>query len=283
LSKIAIIMLVHKNENQVNRLIKHLSKDFDIFVHIDKRLSINIIKKDNVFLYKKYKTYWGSFNLILATLFLLTEAHKKGYERYILISGQDLPLKTNAEINTFFDNNYFEYLEIEKIPRKNGWPDMNRLAHYHINCIYGKEDNKKLKYKLFYRIHRKIVRIISICIPRKLEYDFYGGWQWMNLTRVCVEKIFEYLKTDKKYLKRYKWTRCTDEIFFQTIIHQINDLKIKNECLRYVDWESGPEYPRTLRINDYKNIMKTNNLFARKFDETVDMEIIDKIYKAIGG
>jgi len=276
-------MLVHKNENQTNRLIKHLSKDFDIYVHIDKRLSIKIIEQDNVFIYKKYKTYWGSFNQIMGTLFLLIEAHKKGYERYLLISGQDLPLKTNLEIITFFENNDFEYIEIEKIPRKDGWPDMNRLIHYHINCIYGKEDNEKLKYKLFYRIHRKIIHIISLCIPRKLEYDFYGGYNWFNLTKSCIEKIFEYLESDKKYIKRYKLTRCSDEIFFQTIIHQIKGLNIKNECLRYIDWESGPEYPRTLRINDYEKIMESKYLFARKFDESVDIKIIDKIYSTIGG
>jgi len=276
-------MLVHKNENQVNRLIKHLSKDFDIYAHIDKRFSMKMHDQDNVFVYKKFKTYWGSFNLIMGTLFLMTEASKKGYERYILLSGQDLPVKTNKEINTFFENNDFEYIEIEKIPHKNGRPDidMNRLAHYHQNCKYhGQEE--KIKYRLFYRIHRKIFHIISKCRPRKLEYDFYGGWQWMNLTKCCVEKIFEYLKSDKKYLKRYKRTRCADEIFFQTIIHQIKELEIKNECLRYMDWDSGPEYPRTLRINDYEKIMETKNLFARKFDETVDTEIIDKIYKAVG-
>jgi hypothetical protein len=279
MSKIAILILVHKNKNQVNRLIKHLSKDFDIYVHIDKRYSMNINEQDNVFVYKIYKTYWGSFNQIMGTLLLLSEAHNKKYERYILISGQDLPLKTNEEINIFFNNNNFEYIEIDKIPRKDGWPDMNRLAHYHQNCKYrGNED----KYKIFYRIQRKILNIISKYKPRKLEYDFYGGANWINLTKECVERIFEYLKSDTKYINRYKWTRCTDEIFFQTIIHQINDLNIKNDSLRYIDGESGPEYPRTLRINDYEKIMSTENLFARKFDETVDMEIINKIYAAVG-
>jgi hypothetical protein len=280
MSKIAILMLVHKNEKQVNRLIKHLSKDFDIYVHIDKRLSLNIFEKDNVFIYKKYKTYWGSFNQILGTLLLLSEAFKKVYERYILISGQDLPIKTNNEIKTFFENNIFEYIEIEKIPNKDGWPDMNRLAHYHHNCKYpGKED--KIKYNIFYRIHRKIFNIISKYIPRKLEYDFYGGANWFNLTNKCVENIFNFLESDKKYINRYKLTRCADEIFYQTIIHQINGLYIINECLRYYDFKSGPDYPRTLRINDFEKIMKTDNLFARKFDETVDIEIIDKIYTAI--
>jgi len=274
-------MLVHVNENQVKRLIKHLSKDFDIYVHIDKRKTIKIHEQDNVFVYRKYKVYWGSFNQIMGTLFLLKEAHMKRYERYILISGQDLPLKTNKEINAFFENNDFEYLEMEKIPDKDGWPDMNRLAHYHQNVKYHRQD-KNIKYKVFYRIQRKFFHIISKYRPRKLEYDFYGGSNWINLTENCVQNIFEYLKSDKKYVKRYKLTRCTDEIFYQTIIHQIKGLKIKNNCLRYTDWESGPEYPRTLRINDYDKIVGSNGIFARKFDETVDMEIIDRIYQIAG-
>lgn len=100
--RIAIMMLVHNNERQVQRLINYLSNDFDKYVHIDKRCSLKINESENVFVFMKYKTYWGSFNLVIATLFLLRKAFKKGYERYILISGQDLPIKTNYEIINFF-------------------------------------------------------------------------------------------------------------------------------------------------------------------------------------
>ena len=270
-------MLVHKNENQVNRLIKHLSKDFDVYVHIDKNSSINIEAQNNVFIYKKYKIYWGSFNQIIATLYLLRNAHRKGYDRYILISGQDLPIKTNKEIKEFFQNNYSEYLYIIKIPNEDGWPNMKkRLLSYHIECR-----SEEAKNKISYRIKRKIFHIYSKIKPRKLDYDFYGGWTWTNYTRNCVEKIFEYLKKDKKYIKRYKWTICADEIFFQTIIHQIDGIDIKNDYLRYIVWENGQDHPQTLRICDYENIIESGNLFARKFDETIDNEIIDKIYKRI--
>lgn len=270
-------MLVHKNENQVNRLIKHLSKDFDVYVHIDKNSSINIEAQNNIFIYKKYKIYWGSFNIIMATLCLLREAHRKGYDRYILISGQDLPIKTNKEIKDSFQNNYSEYLYIIKIPNEDGWPNMKRrLLSYRIECR-----SEEAKNKISYRIKRKIFHIYSKIKPRKLDYDFYGGWQWTNYTRNCVEKIFEYLKKDKKYIKRYKWTSCADEIFFQTIIHQIDGIDIKNDYLRYIVWENGQDHPQTLRICDYENIIESGNLFARKFDETIDNEIIDKIYKRI--
>ena len=72
--KIAVMMTVHKNDEQVNRLINHLSKDFDIFVHIDQRSSLKIRESGNVFVYKKHKVYWGSFNQIIATLYLLKKA-----------------------------------------------------------------------------------------------------------------------------------------------------------------------------------------------------------------
>ena len=88
------------------------------------------------------------------------------------------------------------------------------------------------------------------------------------------KKIFEYLEKDKSYIPRYKWTRCADEIFYQTIIAKIEGLNIENNYLRYVDWQSGPEYPKILRNEDYEKIILANALFARKFDEEVDKNIV---------
>jgi hypothetical protein len=274
------MLLVHNNENQVNRLVKHLSNDFDVYVHIDKRCSINIIKSEKIFIYKNYKTYWGSFNQIIATLYLLKEAFKKGYDRYILISGQDLPIKSNKEIEKFFDNNNFEYLNIGKIPNSEGWPSMNRLTAYNLDNKYRGTGDKS-KYDIIFRIQRKSFHILNKIKKRKLDYDFYGGENWTNYTHNCVKKIFEYLENDRNYIKRYKWTNCADEIFYQTIINKLNGIMIKKNSLRYIDWKSGPEYPKILRVEDYEKIMNSGNLFARKFDETVDNQIIEMIYKKI--
>ncbi|WP_039954915.1 beta-1,6-N-acetylglucosaminyltransferase, partial [Brachyspira hampsonii] len=101
MSKICFLILAHKNHNQLMRLINHLKKDFDIYVHIDKRANLNIKSFDNVKVYKKIKTYHGGLSLVMATLFLIREAYKNDYDRYIFISGQDIPLKTNKEIIDF--------------------------------------------------------------------------------------------------------------------------------------------------------------------------------------
>jgi len=278
--KIAIMMLVHKNEDQVKRLVRHLSKDFDIYVHIDKRTPIKIQNEDTVFVYKKYKAYWGSFNQIMATLYLLGEAYKKGYDRYVLISGEDLPIKPNEEIKRFFENNQNEYITIDKLPTtKYLKAGFKRVTKYWCN------KRRMGKYNIIFRIIGKIERIafsvISIIRTRPIDYEFYGGTNWFNITNACVKSIFEFIRNDNNYIQRFKWTRCGDEIFYQTIIHKIDHLKVIDNCLRYIDRRNGGAHPRTLREEDYEKIINSDNLFARKFDIAVDKNIIEGIYKKI--
>lgn len=60
--KIAIMMLIHEYKEQQKILIRNLAKDFDVFVHVDKRSKIKVedLEMKNVFPYSKYKVYWGT-------------------------------------------------------------------------------------------------------------------------------------------------------------------------------------------------------------------------------
>ena len=45
--------------------------------------------------------------------------------------------------------------------------------------------------------------------------------------------------------------------------------------LRYIDWNSGPEYPKILTQQDFVNIKNNENsdcIFARKFSEDIDID-----------
>ncbi|MDR1878540.1 MAG: beta-1,6-N-acetylglucosaminyltransferase [Bacteroidales bacterium] len=278
-SETAIMLLAHKNEIQVNKLINHLSKDFDVYVHIDKRSTISVLNGENIFVYRKYKTYWGSFNQIMATFYLLEEACKKKYDRYLLISGQDVPLKTNKEIQAFFDKNSCEYLAIDKVPRSDGWPNMTRVTRYWPN-IRSRNDNALIA-RIVFKAEKQLVKLASKIKKRPIDYDFYGGANWINLTHYCVQEIMNYIAKDKKYIERFKWTCCADELFYQTIINKISGLKIENNCLRYIDGDTGPEKPRILRKEDYEKLMQSEHLFARKFDMNTDNDIIELLYKTL--
>ena len=76
MGKICFLILAHKNQNQLMRLINHLKNDFDIYIHIDKNSNINFKSFDNVRIYKKINVHYAEFSQITATLFLIIFSSK---------------------------------------------------------------------------------------------------------------------------------------------------------------------------------------------------------------
>lgn len=271
MSKICFLILAHKNQNQLMRLINHLKKDFDIYVHIDKRANLNIKSFDNVKVYKEIKTYHGDVSLVIATLFLIREAYKSNYDRYIFISGQDIPLKTNKEIIDFF-NTSKEYISYESINNTEAiYKEMSfRLNSYNFGKLYR---------LIFHRNIRELLSSFPL-IKRHTPENIYYGSQWWNLTNDAIKYILDYTDKNPQFLKRFNYTWGSDEFYFQSILLN-SEFKHNciNDCLRYIVWSGGA--PFNLEMKDYNNIKNNinNNLFARKFDENIDNDIIDKLYK----
>ena len=111
--KHAFLIIAHNNWWQLKQLIQMLDdENNDIFVHIDLKSKdfnisdfVDITKKSKIYFYQKYKIYWGGFSQVQVEMFLFETAHKIGYDYYHLMSGSDLPLKTNSEIHDFFEIN----------------------------------------------------------------------------------------------------------------------------------------------------------------------------------
>ena len=273
MNKNCILIAAHKNHNQIMRLINHLKTDFDLYVHIDKKSNLDIKSFDNVNIYKKYKVYHGGVSQVITTLFLIKEAAKNNYDRYIFISAQDVPLKTNKEIVDFFDTNKNkEYISYENIENSEAiYKEMSfRLNSYNFGKLYRK------------LLNRKIRELISKFPPikRTTPENIYYGSQWWNLTNNAVKYILDYTEKNPNFLKRFNYTWGSDEFYFQSILINSNFKdNCVNDCLRYIIWDGGA--PFNLQMKDYENIKNNinNNLFARKFDENIDNDIIDKLYK----
>lgn len=81
----------------------------------------------------------------------------------------------------------------------------------------------------------------------------------------------------RAYYKYFRYSQCADELFVQTIlINSPRIEKIIDSNLRCIDWKRGNPY--TFKLEDYEMLMGSNKLFARKFDISVDRDIILKIY-----
>lgn len=263
---IAIIINVHKNSNQVQRLINRLKhKEIDIYVHIDKKFNIAEFKNAKT-IKTRYDIKWGDESIVNSIISSLEEIKDKKYSHYILLSGQDYPIVSSEKIVKFLKKHKGkEFLDYAKIGKQKGeWNISDRYTSYRFNNRIINYISRKLWNK------REIIK----------NYPHYGGSLWWILTNDAIEYIIsQYKKLNLS--KKLKHTICIDEVIFQTILCNSQfKSNIINNNYRYIDWSDhiagkNKGNPNTLTKKDYSKIINSDKLFARKFDETIDTKILD--------
>lgn len=285
--KYGIIMTVHNNPKQLKRLCKTLvSDDAYFFIHVDKKSDFDIFKEElkdipRVKLISTTKVYWADISQVDATIDLLKEAVSAKMDYIFFISGQDYLIKKDNNLLKYVDvtKNYMEYFEL---PNYNWGSDgrCNRYQFYHnivnANCI-TKFNPRDRYYKFINRVLLKIQKFLHIKRKFVKNHTPYSGANWFNINLECAQYIID---NYKKIYRYFKFVQFPDEMFIQTVVLN-SDLKKNtiNDTLRYVDWFTGPEQPRTLTYEDYDNIIKSNAIFCRKLDEKKDKKIFNLLDK----
>ncbi|MGZ2368711.1 beta-1,6-N-acetylglucosaminyltransferase [Ancylomarina sp. YFZ004] len=275
--KQAILITAYKNFEQLKELINEFDENFNIYIHVDKksRLTKKAIREitniSNVkYFTQKYKVNWGGLNHLKAYLKLSEKALLHNENVYFhLITGQDYPLKSNEYIKNMLFNNQdkkLNYMGFFKMPAKcwrNG--GMDRLEYYNLYDLFNAKSSFESKWIGRTRRIQKglgFKRSVNFC------KQLYGGSTYWTIHRDTLQFVIHFTKQNPSFLKRFKFTFCAEEIYFQTIIMNSEHAdKVVNDDLRYVDWETGRGgYPAFLDENDYESIIKSNKLFVRKID-----------------
>lgn len=287
--KIAFLVLAHKNPLQLSKLFKSLEhKNTGIFLHLDKRTNkkefVEAFNKKNIkleCLNQKTKIIYSSYTYIQATLSLILDAYSKGYDYYILISGQDFPLKPIEHIyNQILDNKTMSYLDYNTIPYiKLAYNGKMRVNYF--NFLVNKKMEtlfpwQEISHKM--SIKGKLLNLYlwlknGLKTKRNfpLKMQAYYSSQWWNFSKEAISYILDFLKTNPTYISYHKNALHPEEMFFQSILLNSNlKNKIINNNLRHIEWEEGNKHPNTLDFKKIKNIDSKINIFARKFELNLD-------------
>ncbi|WP_339315688.1 beta-1,6-N-acetylglucosaminyltransferase [Paenibacillus sp. FSL R10-2734] len=278
----AYVILCHKNPEQINMLIDSLTNDsVEFFLHVDHKSGIeaDITHRNDIhFVDESMDVQWGHYSQIECILkcFALIKAH--GEFSYIhIISGQDLPLSSNEAIHDFFKENqgkeFVKYLQLPSASET--WGCYERVSVYYPRFLISRT-------RRMTAIRMRYIKLV-MSVPflqrrlHPLPKALYKGSNWMSITGECMEYIMDFIAASPEYVQFFKNTLCGDEIFFHTIIlNSAFKNNVRNEIKRYTDWETGPEYPRTLTVEDYDRITSTGTecFWGRKFDLDIDRIII---------
>lgn len=267
--KIGILILAHKNIINLIQIYCLFPPDkFDFYIHYDKNSPgfgsyINLTNNyKNFYMISDYKTYWGSFNQILATIRLIEKAlsnDSTDYHGLYLVSGQDLPIKDPQTIYETLSNTTTHLKTYSKFPvlvwNKGGENRFNKFWF----PIYNQRMARKLSH---------FINLVSNWIPytrKKINIDLYGGSQWFYLAIDHAEYLINYLSENNKIMNRFRFTMLADEFFFHSVLLNKEENNIVNDSYTFIDWISGPEYPKLLHQNDLLSLVNSKYLFARKF------------------
>jgi hypothetical protein len=180
------------------------------------------------------------------------------WEVFINLSGQDFPLKSQAEIKAFLKVNRGKEF-IRALNQRQARPD-----------TMARVDN------LVFELRDRIVRTV-LKRPFLRGVTPYIGTQWKMVSRRFCEFVCHDRAADR-FKAFYKNTFIADEGFFQTVIKNTNvHGQVINDDMRMIDWIPDGDIklrPRTYTIADATALMASPDLFARKFDAEVDDAII---------
>lgn len=284
--KHAYCIIAHDEPLLLEKLVSMLDDPRnDIFIHVDKKTDINIYKNvktiySTLVYTKRIDVYWGGLSQVKCELLLLKTASRYGnYTYYHILSGTDLPIKTQNYIHWFCDekNKGKEFVSISNKESNLAILERNTQYYYFFSELIQTRNK-------FLRVIGDVLRKKILCLQiffgtrRNFDIELKKWHQWNSIS----DEFCKYLLSKERYiLKTFKYINIPDEIFLQSMFwnspfrdNAYIDEKGEMSSLRAIDWKRGGPYVWT--SYDQDELVMSNALFARKFSSD-DFLFIDNV------
>lgn len=290
--KQAILLLLHKNVGQANRLINYFQGECNIYIHVDKggtltKQDIDSLRSQRgvVTVLSKYHVHWAGFSILRAEMLLLKEALKNCDNTYFhLLSGQDYPIRPLQDFLGYFSHTSdLGYIGCQHLPTP--VQDNNtlyRLQHY-VLSDYIPTKNPEGKKKVWDIVDWQKKHGLRRRIPDYFDH-LYGGSAWFSVSRPVADFVYKYTYKHPAFYRRMRFTYIPEEIYVPTVILNspyASGVVSNNNC-RTILWnhEGIDCSPINIEEDRFRDLLSNPiGFFSRKFDlhsGKHTMELIDQ-------
>jgi hypothetical protein len=265
--KVVYFIALYKQPRQFAWLWRALQNPVDYFiVHIDRNAPPEIHnevrriagERDNVRYLQSIPTAWGGWSLCRIELdaIALALGWRSDWSFFINLSGQDYPARPVDEIRDFLSRH--EGTSFVDVRPVNAEP-------FHI---------RRRAYTLSLERNGKVRRFpIPVLYPWWPSIEWYGlGWH------ILAHDFCAWLADaalTPAVCRRLKYARLPCENFMQVLLMSspFRDRVIRDDK-RFGLWSQDRTGHAVLTRNDFDALRRSSALFCRKFDETVDTEVL---------
>lgn len=299
------MVIAHEQPGQFQRLIRALrSRNVHFFVHIDMKSDIsefiNCASLEDITFIDRISVNHGGFTQAQTMIKLLEAASKENkFDYFIFLSGRDYPIKNNHYIYTFLEHHYpMNFINFYPLVGKAYL--VRHLDRYYFIDFIGYYPN------LLQKMLRAVQLGLHMLLPKRRFIDGvtpYRGSNWSCLSKPSVDYVIHFLslREAQDYIKFFKYTFGSDEMFFQSILLNSDYAKqchlydpdvingkvfMQNEnkaYLHYIDWNRNRECPAILDLTDFQMLKDSKFLFARKMCQDKSGQLLDRIDRCLLG
>ncbi len=294
--RLAILLMCHKAPEQVNLLLKQLISENEgrdsvtVFVHLDKKADFEdkLIRSEFVEVLprsERVNVKWGRVSQAECEYRLLSYATKRGgFDYYWFCSGQDFPIKPMRTLFEFFKENAgHEFINFFPSANNGGAPnhyDKRNAVYFPLHWIGMKFWQRALR-RLWVEVSGGYGRTFRIFRRKnKTGLPFYFGSNWACISGMCAAWVVDYIATHPEFLRFYRHCVCPDESFLQTLVMSCPVRGEIADYLHYADWSMGGSNPKILTAEDIPQLAASAAFMARKFDLSVDAEVLKILSKS---
>ena len=250
----------------------------DIYVHVDGKVrelpELHAQQARLTVLERRVDIRWADYSMVEAEFALFAAALKDGpHAYYHLLSGVDLPLKSQDHIHAFFEQHagkeFIGYTLTQMTPEI-----VRKVQRWHL--FPGDFKNKSTLKRALRAFWIRVQELFGY--KRNRRVDFKKGSQWVSVTDKMVRCFLDNRSWAQKV---FTHTFCSDEMVFQTLCWQspmrfalYNTTDDGKGCMRAIGWRDGEL--KDWSAADYEALAASPALFARKFNSS-DMEFIQRI------
>jgi hypothetical protein len=294
---VAYLVVSHRNPEQVLRLVAALREgpSSEVVVrHDDRRSHLPQAEVEDLgahLLDDGIEVDWGSFSylrMLLAALEWMLERLDPDW--LLVLSGQDYPIRPLAEVEAFLEAAAEDaflgsawQLDTTSRPGPRREEFFLRYAYRHYAVPRSTPRPPNAVRRLLYArdlpggLGRRL-GVRRVRLPFGPGLRCYVSTDWLTLSRRAAVAVTEHARDEPGLMRFWRRTIIPSEAFFATALLNDPALHIARWDRRFVLFP-GPEapHPEVLRHRDLDRLLASDAYFARKFDATVDGEVLDEL------
>ncbi len=235
------------------------------------------------------KVVWGGWSMTQAVMEAFAEARELGADYYVLITGQDYPIRHLAdwerevagsgadaligEMEQSLNPDLYRYKWREPFLAPRWVPVVvDRAAAY----LWSRHVGRLLRPAVIAyrngRDHRWALgrRRLSLAFGKEPPIPLVNGSGWMTLSAQALDRVLLLHRRDSEVRRFFETTRVADEMYIASLVHGQADLRVLRRPTSYARFLGDTPSPVWVDVAELVQARQTQAAFVRKVSATAD-------------